>query len=105
MSYRIGFCPQCDCQIMIRDSKGNLNGFKQNFRQADITFSVGTKVRTIICEQCLAQPDFEKLIAAIVCPKSEACEENVANHIKELGAPISIILASKAKQGIRFPVQ
>lgn len=104
MAYQRGFCPQCDCQIMVRDSRGNLNGFKSNFRQADMLFEDGHKVRTIICEKCLEAPDFQKIIDAITCPSSAACGENTSNQIKARGLPVSMSLAIRAKQGMKFPI-
>lgn len=105
MAYKVGHCPQCDGQIMVQDTNGQWNSFKPSFRQADLHFKDGHRIRTTICEKCLQNPDLEKLMDAITCEESEACDGNIKEEIKSRGLPISLQLAVKAKQGVRLGVR
>lgn len=96
--YRIGYCPCCDVQIMTQDSNGKWNGFKYNFRQADLTYDDGHRMRTIICEKCFQEPDIAKIIDSITAEGTQACSKEKAREIKSWGLPVSINLAN-AKQG------
>ncbi len=80
--YKIGFCPQCDTQIMVADCKGRWNTIKPNYRQIDLTFDDGHRVRTIICKDCLEHPDYDKLLEAITCEESEACTHDVKKMLQ-----------------------
>jgi len=82
LPYRLGYCPQCDTQIMVQDVDGKWNSFKPNFRQADMFFPDGHRVRTIICSECLKNPDFEALMTAILHEDSEACGEVSKNNLR-----------------------
>lgn len=88
MHYRVGYCPQCGTQIMVQNTDGRWNSWKKNFRQGNIIFGNGTRVRTIICDQCLNTPDLDKLVESITDRQSDACVESVALKIKSLGAPL-----------------
>lgn len=102
MSYRVGYCPCCDSRIMVQDTNGQWNTFKPNFRQADLVFADGSKVRTILCEDCLGETNFQKFIDAITAPDSEACDKKAADFILSKGIPVKLELAVKAKQGVRL---
>lgn len=90
MAYKVGFCPCCDCQIMVRDSDGRWNSFKTCFRQANLIFEDGHKVRTIICSDCLGSPDLEGIMNAITCAESLACSDDAKKILKAKGTPVSI---------------
>lgn len=102
MAYKVGFCPCCDHQIMVQDTNGRWNSFRPNFRQADLIFSTGQKVRTILCKGCLDETDLQKFVDSILHKDSEACDEGVKNLIQSLGTPVRMELAVKAKQGVRL---
>lgn len=94
MSYHLGHCPLCKSQIMVQDSNRKWNSFKPNFRQVDLTFADGHRVRTILCSDCFAkEPDFEKLMESITCHHSEACHSKRKERIKARGMPVSWSLA------------
>lgn len=65
MAFRMGHCPQCDAQILVQDTNGVWNSRMPNWRQADLVFE-NTKVRIPICVNCFGNPDFEKILTAIV---------------------------------------
>ena len=90
MNYRMGYCPQCDAQVMVQDVMGQWNTFKPNYRQANLLYSNGHKVRTIICKTCLATPDLKKINDAIVADDSQASSKDVLKYIKTLGEPTAI---------------
>lgn len=83
--YRIGFCPQCGIQIMVKDTDGAWRTRKKNFAQIDISFDDGHRVRTTICKVCSDKPNYEKLLESILHPKSQACgprtKERLAHRI------------------------
>lgn len=89
MAYKVGYCPQCDTQIMVRDTKGRYNSFMPNWRQVDLFFEDGHRVRTAICDKCIADPDYDVLIAAITHAESTACRSDVKEVLTARGSPIS----------------
>ena len=91
MAYKIGFCPQCDEQIIVQDTKGQWNGFTPLHRQADLVFEDNTRVRTLICANCLKNPNFEKLVSEILAPDSQACGDVVKDKIRAKGEVRGII--------------
>lgn len=94
MYYRLGHCPLCGIQIMVRNPRGRWATFKPNFRQVDLNFDDGHRVRTILCADCFDKPpEFEKLMEAIICKKSEATREKGKERIKNRGLPKSWSLA------------
>lgn len=101
MSYKIGHCPCCSNKIMVQDSNGAWNTYKPNFRQADIYFSDGSKMRTILCEDCLEE-DLGKFMEAILSHDSEACDQNTKKIIRAKGIPLRMELAIRARQGIKL---
>lgn len=103
MSYRVGFCPCCDCQIMVQNSRGVWDSYKPNFRQADFVFKNGQKARTIICEECLNNPNIERIFASYMAEDSEAFDEKTKVLVRSFGTPLKIELAVKARQGVRLP--
>lgn len=90
MSYRLGHCPQCGAQIVIQDTNRRWNSFKKNYRLADLIFDDGHRCRTAICNSCLENPNFEKLIQSITCETSQACNEKVKTFLKSKNIPIGI---------------
>lgn len=104
MAYKIGLCPCCDDQIMIKDTQGKYTAYKPNFRQADIFFESGTRMRTIICEDCLAEDSLSDVMEAIMHPDSEACNSRTIELIKSLGVPLKIELNPRVPQGRRLGV-
>lgn len=66
MAYRLGFCPQCNIQITVNSPDGRVVGRTPIFREADLIFSDGSRVRTILCSNCLKNIDFEKLMSSIL---------------------------------------
>lgn len=95
MAYKIGYCPQCKAQIMVRDAAGRWNSQKTNYSQIDLVFEDGLKVRTAICKDCAANPDYEKLFEEIVASGSQAGTKKTRDKIKfkkdesERGFPVS----------------
>lgn len=89
MAYKIGYCPQCDGQIMVQDTNGRWNSFKPTFRQAYLLFDDGFRVKTTICSTCIENPDYQKLMDSIVSADSEACDEKTKNEIKFVKRKIS----------------
>lgn len=99
-SYRIGFCPLCSTQIMVKDPNGRWNSFKPNYRQVDLVFEDGHRMRSPLCDECFGkEPDFEKLMGSITCKKSEAGSENKKEKLKLRGLPVSWSLAN-SRQGV-----
>lgn len=83
-AYTLGKCPQCGDKIMVRDAAGRWNSTKPNFRQMDLVFENGQKMRTIICEGCSQAPDYEKLMSAILHKNSKACSKKMKGYIENL---------------------
>lgn len=77
--HRMGYCPQCQAQIMVKDTKGHWTTYKSNFRFGDLIFSNDHILRTTICEGCLKNPDFTVLIDSILHEKSEALKHRSPN--------------------------
>lgn len=75
MAYRLGFCPQCNQQIMGTDLQGKFCSRFPNFREADMVFEDGYRVRTIICEGCLNDFHPEKMTSSILEEGSQLSEE------------------------------
>lgn len=82
--YRIGFCPQCQVRIMVRDTDGRFNSFKPNYRNAYLEFPDGHRVKTAICAECLENPDFAKLMTSICHDQSEACVASVKENLRHV---------------------
>lgn len=99
--YRLGYCPQCQAQVMVRNTKNIFDSYRKNFKQADLIFADGHHLRTVICEGCLKAPNFQGLIDSILHPKSEGFktkskqfEEMSRTYItrtyQQHGAPVKI---------------
>lgn len=88
--YKIGYCPQCGTQVMVRDVGNRWSSYKPKWRQVDMIFDDGHKCRTVICSDCLKNPDFKKLMEAILHDESQACSEKVKKNLKARGVPVKI---------------
>lgn len=89
MPYRVGYCPTCDTQVMVRDTIGKWTTRKPNFREIDLYFEDGARIRSIICSECFGAPDYEKLMGAMTHVESNAFPENIKPVIKKMGLPLS----------------
>ena len=96
MYYKVGHCPQCGIQVMVQDTNGRWNSFKSNYRQADLYFEDGHRVRTVICEDCLENPDFQKIMDSLLHKDSQAGSDKVKDDIRyrskneKRGLPVKI---------------
>ena len=97
--YRIGHCPQCDDQIMVRSAGGQWNSMKPNYRQVDCVFADGHRMRVPLCAACMAAPDFSTILAAVTCAESEACGASVKQALRRRGLPITARVPERAIQG------
>lgn len=100
--YRMGYCPQCQAQVMVTNTKGQFDSYRKNFLMADLIFGEDEHaLRTVICETCFKSPDFTELMNSILHEKSEAYKnksEKIAKMSRvyieriyeQLGAPHSI---------------
>jgi len=99
--YRLGYCPQCQAQVMVRNTSGIFDSYRKNFMQANLIFPNGHHLRTIICENCFKAPSYQGLMESILHVKSEGFktsnkkfEEMSRNYItrtyEEQGAPVLI---------------
>lgn len=80
--YRIGYCPQCGAQIMVRDAAGRWSSYKPNYQQIDLMFGDGLKMRSTICSDCMSNPDYAKLKEAVLAEGSQACNKKIRDRIK-----------------------
>lgn len=94
MFYRIGFCPQCNEQIIAQDTNGQWSGYSPLHRQADLVFEDNTRMRTLLCANCITQPNLEIILNAILHPDSQAATPETKAKIRAKG-PIKGILALK----------
>lgn len=95
MPYKVGYCPSCGAEIMTKDSNGQFNSIKPIFRQVDLCYDSGQRIRSIMCESCVDNGfDKEKVLQAITCDASGAAGPSVRNYIKDLGPPSSYELAN-----------
>lgn len=77
--YRLGYCPQCQAQVMVRNTSGIFDSYRKNFMQADLVFADGHHLRTVICENCFKNPNFQGLIDSILHEKSEGFKTSNQN--------------------------
>lgn len=77
-AYRVGFCPQCQAQIMVRDTHGMFTTFKGNYRQVHLTFDDGHKIRVPICSKCIENVDADLLMKAITHDDTQATRSKSA---------------------------
>lgn len=89
MAYRIGYCSQCGTQVMVQDTKGKWSSFKANFKQIDVAFGCGHKMRVHVCTSCAASPDYQKIIDEVTDKKSKAADKEVLEMLKSKGTPVS----------------
>lgn len=80
--YRIGYCPQCELQIMVQDTDGKWRPKPAVYANVDLKFEDGHRVRSAICRKCAESPDYGKLMAAIFHQDSQACNEKIKEHLK-----------------------
>lgn len=90
MAYRVGYCPQCGDQILVRDTDRKWNSIKKNYRKADIHMGDGTRISIPICSRCLAAPDLNVLMASLVAEGSVAGNKKTMDLLKTKGAPVKI---------------
>lgn len=88
-AYKVGYCPQCQTQIMVRDVSGHYTAQKGNYRQIELVFEDKHRVRTPICMKCLDDVNMTTLLEAILDENSQASTSSVLSSIKERGAPVS----------------
>lgn len=74
--YRLGYCPQCQAQVMVRNTSGIFDSYRANCLFAHLLFCIDEEeqeaVKTIICDQCFQAPNYQVLVDAITHLKSEA---------------------------------
>ena len=46
---------------MVRDTNGQWSSLKGNYRQTNLIFADGHKIRVPVCSKCLAEIDFDKI--------------------------------------------
>ena len=93
-AYKVGRCPCCGVKVMVRDSNGIMNAFKPNYRQVDLVFGNGQKVRTMMCVKCFENGfDKAKLLDTITHENTQACNSTISEKIKSLGEITDAILA------------
>jgi hypothetical protein len=90
MAYRVGFCPQCDEQVMVQDTNGLWNSFKPSYRQAYLVFEDGHRLKTVLCVTCLYQPDTQKIFEALTDPESMASTPEGIAEWKARGNPVKM---------------
>lgn len=95
--YKVGFCPQCGEQIQVQDCSGRWSTMKPNFRQAELYFENGHRVRTIICSECLKVPDLKALFDSITHPGSTAASRDVLDTLMTYGQPIGIVEVKRGR--------
>jgi hypothetical protein len=88
---------------MTKDTNGKWNGRKYNFRQVDLTWQDGFKIRSTVCSACLESLDVSALMDSITAQGTEACSQEKAEMIKSKGIPSSVVL-SKTAQGVKIGV-
>lgn len=86
--YQVGKCAQCETQIMVRDSDGRFNSFKPNYKQIDVIFGCGHKMRVPVCSACAASPDYQVIIDAVTHDESNACDHDTKEALKKRGKPV-----------------
>ncbi len=62
---RLGYCPQCEDQIMVQDVDGKWNSRKKNFGQAYVHFN-NFKIKTFLCTKCQKDPDAIKIMSEVI---------------------------------------
>lgn len=87
MTYRIGYCPSCDAQIMVQDTNGSWNTWKANYANILLQFPDGHLMRMAICKTCAIAPDVAKIMAAVTGDESNAAEKSIKNELKTRGEP------------------
>lgn len=87
--YKIGYCCQCEAQIMVRDAGGKWSSFKANFKQIDVAFPCGHKMRVPLCATCADKPDYQKIIDAVTGEDSKAGTTETISMLKSRGTPVS----------------
>ncbi len=80
--YKVGYCCQCQAQIMVQDSDGKWNTFKPNWRQANLEFDDGHQVSVPLCAGCLENIDFAKIMEALTHQDSQAGGELIKEKLK-----------------------
>lgn len=113
LNYRIGHCAQCDTQILVRGTDRRWSAIKKNYRQIDIKFKDGHKMRVPVCSECYDEIDYDTIMDVILAENSGA---NLSSSkraelttrrsrtgrnffINKLGAPIKFI--GRDKDGSR----
>ncbi len=98
MAYKLGFCAQCDKQILVKNSSGRVASVLPIYRQVDVVFDDGHRMRAPVCKDCAMNPDFKKIIENVTADGSEAFGNRTRDKILEK-TPISVGLAN-ALQGV-----
>jgi len=86
--YRLGFCPQCETPMFGRDVNRRKYMDNRTYRQMDMSFLDGQRVRTAICSDCITHPDIPKIYAAITADGSEACNEKIKQSLIDKQTPV-----------------
>lgn len=92
MAGKVGYCTQCDKQLMVADTNGKLNSVKPDCCQADLTMKNGARIRVLICKSCSDSPDLNKIFTTVVHPSSGLINgEKAMNYIHEkCGEPVGL---------------
>lgn len=98
MSYRIGYCPQCNAQIMVKGADGRWSARKPNFAQTYLVYENGIRIKTTICKDCLPKIDYQKISDSLHGKNSQAFTKKnldiVYNKMCDKSLPISHLTKS-----------
>lgn len=70
--YRLGYCAHCDTQIMVKDTNGLYNSYKDNYRQVKIYTEKDHYIQLPVCSTCSTDIDYETILKRITHEGSQA---------------------------------
>lgn len=92
--YNKRFCPMCNEKLLFEDTNGQIASRSPVRTEANVMFSNGHTVRTVLCKPCAKNPDFQKWIASVL-HEHASVSPHVQSYIRDCGDPIQVTEAER----------
>lgn len=87
--FKVGFCAQCNGQIMVTGTNGQLSHMRRNYKMADLEFDDGHRIRVGLCDNCLSNINYQEVIDALTHQNAQV-SQTVKDQITQRIDPESL---------------
>lgn len=76
LPYRVGYCSQCEAEVMIKGTNGRIQTIKPKYEQTYLVIPGFARVKVVVCKTCMKNLDAQKIMSRLVAPGSQAFKDD-----------------------------